>query len=189
MPDKKPRILQNGQDMAWSLIPLVVACLLIAAVAQSCSFSPGGPKPGPIPSFDAAAAFRYDSRELGFPIRQPQVPDGWTPNSGSRSIVAGAGGGDSSNIGYITAGGRYIQLTQSNATMATLVPFVAGEARYATGTEQIGDRTWDVFGGAGVEAIWVSDFGDTRILVTGPAPADAFTELATAVGAATPLQR
>ncbi|WP_137725007.1 DUF4245 domain-containing protein [Prescottella subtropica] len=189
MPDKKPRILQNGQDMAWSLIPLVIACLLIAAVAQSCSFSPGGPQQGPVPSFDADAAFKYDSRELGFPIRKPEVPAGWTPNSGSRSIVAGDGGGDSSNIGFITDGGRYLQLTQSNATAGTLVPFIAGEPRYATGTEQIGDRTWDVFGGDGVEAIWVSDFGDTRILLTGPAPAEAFTTLATAVGAVEPLQR
>lgn len=189
VPEKKPRILQNGKDMAWSLIPLVIACLLIAAVAQSCSFSPGGPTAGPIPTFDADAAFKYDARELGFPIRKPETPEGWTPNSGSRSIVAGDGGGDSSNIGFITEPGRYIQLTQSDATAEALVPFVAGEPRYATGTEQIGDHTWDVFGGDGVEAIWVSDFGDARILITGPAPADEFTKLATAVGAAEPLQR
>ncbi|GAB2658213.1 DUF4245 domain-containing protein [Prescottella soli] len=189
MPDKKPRILQNGQDMAWSLIPLVVACLLIAVVAQSCSFSPGGPKQGPIPSFDAEAAFKYDSRELGFPIRQPETPQGWTPNSGSRSIVSGNGGGDSSNIGFITEAGRYIQLTQSDASEEALVPFIAGEPRYATGTEQIGDHTWDVFGGDGVEAIWVSDFGATRILITGPAPAANFTTLATAVGSVQPLQQ
>lgn len=188
VPEKKPRILQNGQDMAWSLIPLVVACLIIAGIATQCSFSPGGPKQGPIPSFNAEEALKYDSRELGFPIRQPEIPEGWTPNSGSRSIVSGDGGGDSSNIGLITEAGRYIQLTQSNATEEALVPFIAGEPRYATGTEQIGDHTWDVFGGDGVEAIWASDFGDTRILITGPAPAADFTTLATAVGAVEPLQ-
>ncbi|WP_164873368.1 DUF4245 domain-containing protein [Rhodococcus xishaensis] len=188
MPEKKPRILQNGRDMAWSLIPLLIACLVIAGIASQCSFNLGGPKPGPIPSFDADAAFRYDARELGFPIRQPEIPEGWTSNSGSRSIVTGDGGGDSSNIGFITEAGRYIQLTQSDATEEALVPFIAGEPRYLTGTEQIGDRTWVVFGGDGVEAIWVSDFGDARILITGPAPAEEFTKLATAVGAVEPLQ-
>ncbi|WP_442240548.1 DUF4245 domain-containing protein [Rhodococcus sp. TAF43] len=189
VPEKKPRILQNGHDMAWSLIPLVLACLLIAAIASQCSFSPGGPKPGPIPSFDADAAFKYDSRELGFPIRQPEIPEGWTPNSGSRSIVSGDGGGDSNNIGFITEVGRYIQLTQSDATVEALVPFIAGEPRIQTGTEQIGGRTWDVFDDGDSEAIWISDFGDARVLVTGPAPAEDFTQLATAISGVEPLQR
>lgn len=187
VPEKKPRILQNGRDMTWSLIPLVVACLLIAAIAQSCSFSPGAPKAGPVPSFDADAAFKYDARELGFPIRKPEIPDDWQSNSGSRSIVSGDGGGDSSNVGFITAGGRYIQLTQSNATVATLVPFVAGDARIQSGTEQVGNRTWDVFDDGESEAIWVSDFGDARVLITGPAPAEDFKQLASAIDVA-PLQ-
>lgn len=187
VPDKKPRILQNGHDMMWSLIPLVIACLLIAGVASQCSFSPGGPKPGPVPSFDADAAFKYDSRELGFPIRKPEIPEGWQPNSGSRSIVSGDGGGDSSNIGFITEVGRYIQLTQSDATVETLVPFVAGDTRIQSGTERIGSRQWDVFDDGDSEAIWVSDFGDARVLITGPAPADDFKQLATAIDVA-PLQ-
>lgn len=187
--DKKPRILQNGQDAAWSLIPLVLACLVIAGIASQCSFNPGGPKPGPIPTFDAEAAFKYDSRELGFPIRQPEIPEGWTPNSGSRSIVSGDGGGDSSNIGFITDAGRYIQLTQSDATVETLVPFIAGEPRIQSGVEQVGGRAWDVFDDGDSEAIWVSDFGDARVLITGPAPAESFTQLATAVGGVEPMQR
>ncbi|QBJ97678.1 DUF4245 domain-containing protein [Rhodococcus sp. ABRD24] len=186
MADKKPRILQNNRDMLWSLIPLVVMCLLIAGIASRCSFSPGGPTPGPIPSFDADAAFKYDSRELGFPIRKPEIPEGWTSNSGSRSVVSGDG--DSSNIGFITEAGRYIQLTQSNASVEALVPFVAGEPRIQTGTEQIGDHTWDVFAEGDAEVIWVSDFGDARVLITGPAPAEDFAQLATAIGSVAPMQ-
>ncbi|RVW06732.1 DUF4245 domain-containing protein [Rhodococcus spongiicola] len=188
MPEKKPRILQNGRDMAWSLIPLVIASLVIAGIASQCSINLGGPKPGPIPSFDADAAFRYDARELGFPIRQPEIPDGWTSNSGSRSSVSGAREADTTTIGFITEAGRYIQLTQSTATEEALVPFIADGPRYATGAEQIGGRTWVVFGGDGGEAIWVSDFEDARILITGSAPAEDFTKLATAVGAVQPLQ-
>ncbi|ABG97643.1 conserved hypothetical protein [Rhodococcus jostii RHA1] len=176
----KPRILHNNRDMVWSLVPLVLFCVLIAGIASQCTFSPGGPTSGPIPSFDVDAALKYDAQDLPFPVRKPETPEGWTPNSGSRSIVSGDGGGDSSTVGFITEAGRYIQLTQSNAVETVLVPFVAGGPRTATGTEDVAGHSWIVYGGEGVEPIWVSDFGDVRLLVTGSASPEAFEQLATA---------
>lgn len=184
MASEKPRILQNNRDMVWSLVPLVLFCVIIAGIASQCSFSPGGPTSGPIPSFDVDAALKYDSRELGFPIRHPGVPDGWTPNSGSRSIVSGDSGGDSSTVGFITESGRYIQLTQSNADETALVPFVAGEPRTATGTQESAGHTWVVYGGEGVESIWFSDFGDAGLLITGSAAPEDFGRLAQAAASA-----
>ncbi|WP_157226052.1 DUF4245 family protein, partial [Rhodococcus sp. AW25M09] len=64
MANSKPRILNNNRDMVWSLIPLVIACLLIAGVASQCSLSPGGPKQGPIPNFDVNTALQYDASEI-----------------------------------------------------------------------------------------------------------------------------
>jgi Protein of unknown function (DUF4245) len=176
----KPRILHNNRDMVWSLVPLVLFCVLIAGIASQCTFSPGGPTSGPIPSFDVGAALKYDAQDLPFPVRGPETPEGWTPNSGSRSIVSGDGGGDSSTVGFITEAGRYIQLTQSNAAETVLVPFVAGGPRTATGTEDVAGHSWIVYGGEGVEPIWVSDFGDVRLLVTGSASPEAFEQLTTA---------
>ncbi|MFD4368000.1 DUF4245 domain-containing protein [Rhodococcus sp. NPDC058521] len=184
MASEKPRILQNNRDMVWSLVPLVLFCVIIAGIASQCTFSPGGPTSGPIPSFDVDAALTYDARELGFPIRHPDVPEGWTPNSGSRAFV---GGGDSSTVGFITPPGRYVQLTQSDADETPLVTFIAGEPRTATGSEDIGGRTWVLYGGEGVEPIWTSDFTQTRIAVTGSGSDEEFRELAAAVGAAEPL--
>jgi len=184
---KKPRILTDLRDMSWSLIPLVVAMLLIAAVASQCSFNPGGPSAGPAPTFDVDAGLRYDAKELGFPIRQPEVPEAWHSNSGSRSIITGDHGGDSSTVGYITEGGRYVRFTQSDAGEDELVRFVAGGPRYVTGAQQIGDRDWTVYGGEGVEALWVSDFGDVRILIGGSGTDEEFATIATAVGSAEPL--
>ncbi|MFZ2174581.1 MAG: DUF4245 domain-containing protein [Rhodococcus sp. (in: high G+C Gram-positive bacteria)] len=179
MASDKPRILHNNRDMVWSLIPLVLFCVLIAGIASQCTFSPGGPTTGPIPSFDVDSALKYDAKDLPFPVRQPEVPEGWTPNSGSRSIVSGDEGGDSSTVGFITEAGRYVQLTQSDAAETALVPFVAGAPRSATGTEDVAGRTWIVYGGEGVEPIWISDFGDVRVLITGSASPEAFTRLAT----------
>src|SRR5437870_2492033 len=100
--------------MALSLIPLVLICLAFAAAASMCSIAPFGPRSGPIPDFDVHAALSADAAQYGFPIRDPHVPDGWKPNSGSHGTVDGTGGGDFSTVGYNTPGGRYMQLTQSD---------------------------------------------------------------------------
>ncbi|MGC0362890.1 hypothetical protein ABH922_000874 [Rhodococcus sp. 27YEA15] len=189
MASDKPRILHDNKDMVWSLVPLVLFCIIIAGIASQCTFSPGGPTQGPIPSVDIDSALKYDSRELGFPIRNPGVPDGWTPNSGSRAIIAGTGGGDSSTVGFITTAGRYLQLTQSNAEEMPLVAHVAGGQRFATDVQQIGSHSWNVYGGDGVEPIWVTDIDGVRLLLTGAASEADFTTLATNVGEAEPLTR
>src|SRR6201993_3056191 len=60
----KPRLLQDGRDMFWSLGPLVVGCIVLAGLVGMCSFQPGGPKTGPPPSYDAPAALRADAVPL-----------------------------------------------------------------------------------------------------------------------------
>jgi len=186
--NSKPRILNNNRDMVWSLIPLVIACLLIAGVASQCSLSPGGPKQGPIPNFDVNTALQYDASEIGFPVRNPSVPEGWTPNSGSRATISGDNGGAVSTVGYITGTGAYLQLTQSSASEEQLVPFVAGsETAYASGAQNVSGRDWVVYGEEGSRNYWVSDFGDVRILLGGTATTEDFTTLASILEATEPL--
>ncbi|MGF0313078.1 DUF4245 domain-containing protein [Rhodococcus sp. 06-412-2C] len=188
MANSKPRILNNNRDMVWSLIPLVIACLLIAGVASQCSLSPGGPKQGPIPNFDVNTALQYDASEIGFPVRNPSVPEGWTPNSGSRATISGDNGGAVSTVGYITGTGAYLQLTQSSASEEQLVPFVAGsETAYASGAQNVSGRDWVVYGEEGSRNYWVSDFGDVRILLGGTATTEDFTTLAAILEATEPL--
>lgn len=188
MANSKPRILNNNRDMVWSLIPLVIACLLIAAIASQCTLSPGGPTQGPIPNFDVDAALQYDASELDFPVRNPVVPEDWTPNSGSRQAIAGDQGGDVSNVGFISGAGRYIKLTQSDATEEVLVPFsVGGDTRYATGSESIDGNEWVVYSREGDEPVWITDLGDVRLLITGSGSAEEFTTLAAATTRAEPL--
>lgn len=188
MASEKPRILQNSRDMALSLLPLVLLCVILAGIASQCSFHAGGPKPGPVPNFDIDAAMQYDASQLSFPIRNPHVPDGWQPNSGSRGSVGGNGGGEVSTAGYITPPGRYIQLTQSNATEEALVPFVVGE-RAATGVESVDGQTWVVYADEGSEPAWVANLGEVRILISGAGTTDEFEVLARATADATPLVR
>src|SRR5690242_14375024 len=80
----KPRLLQDGRDMFWSIAPLVIACIVLAGVLGMCSFAPNGPGKGPTPNYDAPAALQADADALKIPIRLPKLPEGWQANSGSR---------------------------------------------------------------------------------------------------------
>ncbi|ORA78111.1 DUF4245 domain-containing protein [Mycobacterium malmoense] len=200
----KPRLLQDGRDMFWSLIPLVVGCLVLAGLVGMCSFQPGGTNKGAIPSYDVAAALRADAQALGFPIRLPRLPAGWQPNSGGRGGIENGRTDPStgqrlhaatSTVGYITPTGMYLQLTQSNADEDKLVGSIHPSA-YPTGTVDVDGTRWVVYrgagqGGADAEPIWTTRLagppGATQIAITGAGSADQFRTLAAATQSQPPL--
>lgn len=183
--DNKPRILQGSRDMVWSLAPLIIACLLIAGLVGQCSWSPGGPKDGPIPHFDAAAALQGDAALLDFPIRLPDVPDEWTPNSGSRRDI---GSSVATTVGFVTAERLYLQLTQSDAGVDELAEAYADGSPQRAGEQQVGGADWTVFTDTTSEPLWITDAGDVRILITGSGTDADYRTLAEAVTAAQPLE-
>jgi hypothetical protein len=203
----KPRLLQDGRDMFWSLVPLVVGCILLAGLVGMCSFEPGGTKQGAIPSYDAAAALRADAQTLGFPVRLPQLPTGWRPNSGGRGGIE-SGRTDpatgqrlsaaTSTVGYISPTGMYLSLTQSNADEDKLVGSIHPSA-YPTGTVDVDGTRWVVYRGGGqgaqaegaAEPLWTTRLagpgGAAQIAITGAGSTDQFHTLASATQSAPPL--
>lgn len=200
----KPRLLQDGRDMFWSLIPLVIGCILLAGMVGMCSFQPRSGGKGTIPSYDAAAALRADALALGFPIRLPQLPAGWQANSGSRG---GIGGGrtdpatgqrlnaPTATVGYISPTGMYLSLTQSNADEDKLVRSIHPSA-YPSGAVDVAGTDWVVYEGAGqsgadAEPVWTTRLtgptGATQIAITGAGSTDQFRTLASATQSQQPL--
>jgi hypothetical protein len=200
----KSRLLQDGRDMFWSLIPLVVGCILLAGLVGMCSFQPVGTDKGVIPSYDAAAALRADAQTLGFPIRLPRLPTGWQPNSGGRGGIESGRTDPStgqrlntatSTVGYISPTGMYLSLTQSNADEDKLVGSIHPSA-YPTGTVDVDGTNWVVYRGAGhngadAEPVWTTRLagpaGATQIAITGAGSTDQFRTLAAATQSQTPL--
>ena len=175
--------------MFWSLVPLVVGCILLAGLVGMCSFQPGGTNKGMIPSYDAAAALRADAQTLGFPIRLPRLPAGWQPNSGGRGGIENGRTDPStgqrlhaatSTVGYISPTGMYLSLTQSNADEDKLVGSIHPSA-YPTGTVDVDGTNWVVYHGAGQNGADAEPVWTTRL--TGPAGA---TQIAI-TGAGTPI--
>lgn len=199
----KPRLLQDGRDMFWSLIPLVIGCIVLAGMLGMCSFQLGSHQ-GPIPSYDAGAALRADAAALGFPIRQPQLPTGWQANSGHRGGIQGgradpASGqrlnAPTSTVGYISPTGLYLSLTQTNADEDKLIGSIHSSA-YPTGTVDVGGTSWVVYQGSGqngaeAEPIWTTRLsgpgGTTQIAITGAGNTDQFRTLASATQSQPPL--
>ena len=200
----KSRLLQDGRDMFWSIAPLILACIVLAGVLGMCSFQASGPAEGPVPTYDAPGALQADANALKIPIRRPQLPETWQPNSGSRNGIDGGRtdpeSGErlravSSTVGYLAPSGMYVSLTQSNADEDQLVASIEADL-YPTGVEDVDGVNWVVYGGGDRdgrpgEPLWTTRLdgptGPAQVAITGGATTDEFRTLAAATQTATPL--
>jgi hypothetical protein len=195
----KPRLLQDGRDMFWSLAPLVAVCIVLAAVLGMCSFAPGGSGPAPAPDYDAPAALQADADALHIPIRVPALPEGWHANSGSRAGID-AGRTDSSGrparavsstVGFLSPTGMYMALIQSNADEEKLVNFIQSDMAPA-GPQDVDGVQWVVYDGQGdAEPVWTTRLagpsGPAQIAIKGAGGTDQYRTLAAAVQKQPPL--
>jgi hypothetical protein len=195
----KPRLLQDGRDMFWSIAPLVAACIILAGVVGMCTFAPGGINRGSVPSYNAVSALRADAQTLGFPVRLPRLPEGWQPNSGGRGGIADGRTDPStgqrlhavtSTVGYISPTGMYLSLTQSNADEDKLVGSIH-PSMYPSGTVDVDGTRWIVYQGDSVESVWTtrlkSPAGPAQVAITGAGGVDQFRTLAVATQSQPPL--
>ncbi|WP_328359972.1 DUF4245 domain-containing protein [Mycobacterium sp. NBC_00419] len=198
--EAKPRLLQDGRDMFWSLAPLVVACIVLAGLVGMCSFRPNGPEDGMAPAYDAPAALKADADTLGIPIRLPALPAGWQANSGARAGID-AGRTDpttgqrqravTSKVGYLAPSKMFVSLTQSNADEVALVSSIH-RSMVPTGAQDVGGVKWVVYeGGEGTEPVWTtrldSSRGPAQLAITGAGSADDFRTLALATQSQQPI--
>lgn len=186
--------------MFWSMAPLVVACVVLAGLLGMCSFQPMGPSAGAPPSYDASVAMHADAETLGFPVRLPQLPEGWAANSGGRNgIEEGRTDAASglkvraavSRLGYLAPSGMYVALIQSDADEEALVSSLDPNLLPQDAVNVDGTR-WVVYrGGEGVAPVWTtrlkSSGGQAQIAITGDGDESEFRTLAASVQSQRPL--
>lgn len=125
---------------------------------------------------------------MPFPIRRPPTPEDWKPNSGSTGEMAG--GATSSNVGWVTGTGAYLQLTQTNASEDDLVDKLGGDdVSSGTGTKHIGGHTWVTYSTHDDNKFWITDLSDVRIAVMSRGPDSEMEQMAQSVLAQQPLPK
>lgn len=184
--DKKPRIFQDGRDMAINAVLIVVLMLVAVGATGLCSFNPGAPEQGPVQEVDAEAFLDLEARAVDFPVRYPQMPEEWTTNSARRTMVAGQ---PAPVIGWVTPNRGYLQLTQTGADKDTALAETDSDNRMLERTTRIDDTDAEVYTSddRDVRDLWVVDAGDARFLVTGAGSEEEFQELISAALKATPV--
>jgi len=174
------------RDMVLSMVVLAVIVLALVGISNGFTFSPGTPSGNTsnLPTVDVAAELQAAAAGAKFPLREPHLPAGWRPNSDSVDPIGPNGSAQAVRIGWITPGGRFLQLSQSNANPVDLVRAAADLGAdvpvSANGTTTVNGTQWTIYPGIRSESSWVTDLGPVRLFVTGNGTTDEFRTLAAA---------
>lgn len=172
--------------MIWSLLPLVVICLLFAGLAGQCSFNPGEPEMGPVRAIDVEEVLTRDAQALPFDVRVPRPLEGWTSNSHRRQDISTY---RAIRTGFVTPGFSYAEVIQTPAPMEELQS-LNGQSRVELDRFTESGTTWVTYGSTyddAVKVVFAADEGTVRIAVTGKAAAEQMRELAVALSGLTPV--
>jgi hypothetical protein len=167
----------NAANMARSLLPLLVICLVLvgwAAFRQTPD--------DPVTEVDPTSSVRASAERASYDLLAPtELPDGYRPTS-ARTTAGSAEEGDpvTLEIGYLTPDEEFAGFVISDDRKATAVRSVLDDAE-EQGTASIGGRTWTRETTGRGETALVTESGDATVLVYGSAPDDELTELAAAV--------
>lgn len=180
------------RDMVGAMVVLLVIVGVVAAVTRGCSFDPGGPAADreSAPTVDVSAKLREAASSVSFPVRRPAVPSSWHANSSSTS---GIGSGSDANVvvrvGWLTAAGRYVQVSQSGGTVADVLAAETGSESARTGSVTVSGTSWGTYPSRREELAWAASLDGTVVAITGNGTEDEFRTVATALAAAKPLAR
>ncbi|MDO5507304.1 MAG: DUF4245 domain-containing protein [Corynebacterium casei] len=186
--EDKPKIFENGRDMMLSLGVIVVGMLAVVGGTGLCTINPETSDLSAVREVDGEAFLDLEARAAqGAAIRIPDVPEDWVANSARRASVAQS---PSSVVGWVTPQEGYLSSWQ---TQVSLDDALAGFDEYfREETETINIDGQDVIVASteerNVRDVWAFDMEDERILLSGTASGEEFTELVRAFLAVDPVE-
>ena len=186
--EDKPKIFENGKDMMLSLGVIVVGMLAVVGGTGLCTINPEASDLSAVREVDGEAFLDLEARAAqGAAIRIPDVPEDWVANSARRASVAQS---PSSVVGWITPQEGYLSSWQ---TQVSLDDALAGfDEHFREETETINIDGQDVIVASteerNVRDVWAFDMEDERVLLSGTASEEEFTELVRAFLAVDPVE-
>lgn len=184
----KPKIFENGRDMMLSLGVIVVGMLAVVGGTGLCTINPETSDLSAVREVDGEAFLDLEARAAqGAAIRIPDVPEDWVANSARRASVAQS---PSSVVGWITPQEGYLSSWQ---TQVSLDDALAGfDEHFREEIETINIDGQDVIVASteerNVRDVWAFDMEDERVLLSGTASEEEFTELVRAFLAVDPVE-
>ncbi|MGO1373268.1 MAG: DUF4245 domain-containing protein [Corynebacterium casei] len=186
--EDKPKIFENGRDMMLSLGVIVVGMLAVVGGTGLCTINPETSDLSAVREVDGEAFLDLEARAAqGAAIRIPDVPEDWVANSARRASVAQS---PSSVVGWITPQEGYLSSWQ---TQVSLDDALAGfDEHFREEIETINIDGKDVIVASteerNVRDVWAFDMEDERVLLSGTASEEEFTELVRAFLAVDPVE-
>ncbi|MGO1445490.1 MAG: DUF4245 domain-containing protein [Corynebacterium casei] len=186
--EDKPKIFENGRDMMLSLGVIVVGMLAVVGGTGLCTINPETSDLSAVREVDGEAFLDLEARAAqGAAIRIPDVPEDWVANSARRASVAQS---PSSVVGWVTPQEGYLSSWQ---TQVSLDDALAGfDEHFREETETINIDGQDVIVASteerNVRDVWAFDMEDERVLLSGTASEEEFTELVRAFLAVDPVE-
>ena len=186
--EDKPKIFENGRDMMLSLGVIVVGMLAVVGGTGLCTINPETSDLSAVREVDGEAFLDLEARAAqGAAIRIPDVPEDWVANSARRASVAQS---PSSVVGWVTPQEGYLSSWQ---TQVSLDDALAGfDEHFREQIETINIDGQDVIVASteerNVRDVWAFDMEDERVLLSGTASEEEFTELVRAFLAVDPVE-
>lgn len=124
---------------------------------------------------------------MNYPVRSPAMPEDWVPNSARRQVIAGE---PATVVGWVIGSDGYIQLTQTGASAGSAVENYDADIREQERTLRVDGHEVQVFSSeeADVRDLWVVDLGDVRLLLSGAATEELFSQAIETTINTVPLQ-
>ncbi len=114
-----------------------------------------------------------------FTPASPKLTDEWKSNFARWNSASGVGV-DSWEVGYLTPGGEFIELSQTDTANPTWIA-TQTEGAPVTGERTIAGVIWELRDRPEDDASLIAEVGDTTVILRGTAGLDEFDTLATAV--------
>ena len=194
-PPRSGRGSQTARDMVLSLAALLLILLAVLGLSNGCQFSPGGPTidTSSVPTVDVHGALSGIAAGVDLPVREPKLPAGWRANSADTISI---GDGDQARpvvrIGWLTPGGGFLRLSQTQGQASDLVASETDDPKSepaATGTIDVAGVSWTIYPARRDETSWLASVGGVRLLISGNGKDADFRTLAQAAQTATPLPK
>jgi hypothetical protein len=156
------------RDILLSLGVILVPLVLLMAFCR--------PSADQAPTVNAEEVFRAAQTAGTFPVLVPSVPQGWRAtnatlrSSGPKVLTL--------RVTYLSPGGKFAQLLESNQPADTLLRTELGQGR-AQGSSPVGGRSWERYSGrrAGERALVLLQ-PQVTVLLAGDAPEEELEQLA-----------